>query len=267
MTHKVATRDEWLAARRELLEQEKALTRRSDELARKRQELPWVRVEKKYEFETDEGTKTLAELFDGRSELLVYHLMYGSDWTGACPGCSFLADQLDGAIQHLNAHDITMICVSHAPYEKLAAYKERMGWRFPYVSSSGSDFNFDFHVSFTEEQKQSGEAEYNFQKVDWEQIKDLFTNDPQVVDGAEACGITVEEYVTSEGPGFSAFALEDGVVYRTYSTYAPDFGGWRLPYNQLRDRAPKGGNEEIPIRRHDEYEETFAGSRPRGGRK
>jgi predicted dithiol-disulfide oxidoreductase (DUF899 family) len=256
--NKVGTRAEWVAATKQLQEREAELSKLNDELAQARRELPWVRIDKQYEFETEDGTKTLAELFDGRSELLVYHLMYGPDWEGACPGCTFLADQLDGSVQHLNEHDITMICISHAPYEKLAAYKERMGWRFPYVSSYGSDFNFDFGVSFTEEQKQSGEAEYNFQKADWEQVREMMENDPQVVEGAEACGISIEEYVTTEGPGFSAFALEDGVVYRTYSSYAPDFGGWRLPYNQLRDRAPKGGDESIPIRRLDEYGRTFA---------
>jgi predicted dithiol-disulfide oxidoreductase (DUF899 family) len=263
--HETGTREQWVSARKKLIDREAELAKLNDELTQLRRELPWVPIDKEYEFETEEGTKTLAELFDGRSELLVYHLMFGPDWTGACPGCSFLADQLDGPILHLNAHDVTMVCVSHAPYEKLAAYKERMGWRFPYVSSFGSDFNFDFGVSFTEEQRRNG-AEYNFQKVDFEQVREQLAGDPQVVEGAAACGIDVEEYVTSEAPGLSAFELEDGVVYHTYSSYAPDFGGYRLHYNQLRDRAPKGGNEEILIRRHDEYEETFAGNRPRGGR-
>src|SRR2546428_4210427 len=158
--HKVGTRDEWLAARLELLEREKELTRRSDELARQRQELPWVRVDKEYAFETDEGTRTLAELFDGRSQLLVYHLMYGPDDTAACPGCSYTADSLDGAVVHLEHRGVTFLSASRAPREKLDAYKRRMGWSFPWVSSFGSDFNLDFAV-FTEEQRRTG-AGFNF---------------------------------------------------------------------------------------------------------
>ena len=158
--HRTGTRDEWLAARRQLLEEEKDLTRRSDELARQRRELPWVRVSKEYVFATDDGTRTLAELFDGRSQLLVYHLMFGPDDEAACPGCSFYADHLDGSVAHLNQHDVTLLCASRAPLEKLRAYKRRMGWSFPWVSSHENDFNLDFAL-FTEEERRSGTG-YNF---------------------------------------------------------------------------------------------------------
>ncbi len=163
--HKVGTREEWLAARVELLEREKELTRRSDELARQRLELPWVPVEEEYSFETEDDTKTLAELFDGRSQLLVYHFMFGPQYTAGCPICSAAADTFDGAIVHLNHRDVTFLCVSRAPLEKLQAYKRRMGWGFPWASSLGSDFNFDFGVSFTEEQQREG-FEYNYRSID-----------------------------------------------------------------------------------------------------
>lgn len=162
--HKVTTRDEWLLARRELLEQEKELTRRSDELARRRLELPWVRIDKEYTFETGEGTKTLAELFDGRSQLMVYHFMFGPDWDQGCPSCTLSADGFDGQMVHLNQRDVTMVCVSRGPLEKLDAYKRRMGWEFDWVSSLGSDFNFDFGVSFTDEQRADG-VDYNFAPI------------------------------------------------------------------------------------------------------
>jgi predicted dithiol-disulfide oxidoreductase (DUF899 family) len=237
--HRVGTREEWLAARRELLEREKELTRRSDEVARQRRELPWVRVDKPYSFETDEGTKTLAELFEGRSQLLVYHFMFGPDWTEGCPGCSFMADHLDGPIVHLNQREVTMLCVSRAPLAKLQAYKRRMGWTFPWVSSLGGDFNFDFGVSFTEEQQADG-PEYNFRSV-----------------GDDA------RYRSEELPGLSAFALEDGVVYHTYSCYARGLDALLGAY-QLLDRAPKGRDEGDPpqdwIRRHDDYEDAAAGT-------
>jgi predicted dithiol-disulfide oxidoreductase (DUF899 family) len=235
--HTVGTREEWRAASRELLEQEKELTRRSDELARQRQELPWVRVDKEYTFETDKGTRTLKELFDGRSQLLVYHFMFGPDWSAGCEGCSLLAEHLDGPMVHLNRRDVTLLCVSRAPLEKLNAYKRRMGWKFPWVSSLGSDFNFDFGVSFTEEQRANG-AEYNFR---WEEGREL--ND--------------------ELPGMSAFALEDDVVYHTYSSYARG-GEPLMGIYQLLDRAPKGRDEDdLPhpqdwVRRHDEYEDAAA---------
>ena len=253
--HKVGTREEWLAARKELLQREKELTRRSDELTRERRELPWVPVEKEYRFETDGGTKTLAELFEGRSQLLVYHLMFGPDWTAACPGCTGLADHLDGALIHLNQQDVTMLCVSHAPLEKLQAYKRRMGWTFPYVSSFGSDFNVDFGVSFTEEQLKEGAAEYNFERVDFaELIQELGAIDSLQQDAA-SCGTDLAGYVTTEGPGLSAFALEDGVVYHTYSCYAPE-SNFIVGAAQLLARTPKGANDDGPTRRHDEYDDA-----------
>jgi predicted dithiol-disulfide oxidoreductase (DUF899 family) len=243
---KVGTRDEWLAARLELLEREKELTRLSDDLARRRRELPWVRVEKEYEFQTDEGTKTLPELFDGRSQLLVYHLMYGPDDEAACPGCSFYVDHLDGSLVHLAHHDVTLVCASRAPLEKLRAYKRRMGWRFPWVSSHGSDFNLDFTL-FTEEQRRTG-AGYNFGSPRRAELR-IAPADP---DGDEPMAL-------------SAFALEDGVVYHTYSCYDRGTdalnGTW-----QLLDRTPKGrfrAPSEADAQggwpgRHDEYEDTPA---------
>ena len=252
--HKIGTREEWLAARRALLEREKDLTRLSDELVEERRELPWVRVDKDYTFETEEGTKTLAELFDGRSQLLVYHLMFGPEWTAACPGCSGLADHLDATLPHLNAHDVTMICISHAPFEKLQAYKRRMGWKFPYVSSFGSDFNFDFGVSFTEEQRRTG-AEYNFEQVDFAKVLEEFGDSESMAAAAASCGTDLAGYVTTEGPGLSAFALSDGVVYHTYSSYAPE-SNFMVFSGQLLERAPKGTDDDVPTRRHDEYEDA-----------
>jgi predicted dithiol-disulfide oxidoreductase (DUF899 family) len=238
--HKVGTREEWQAAREELLEREKELTHRGDELARQRQELPWVPIEKDYSFETGEGTKTLAELFDRRSQLLVYHFMFGPAYTAGCPVCSSAADTFDGAVEHLKARDVTFLCISRAPLEKLEAYKRRMGWKFPWVSSQGTDFNFDFNVSATEEQLATF----------------LQGNVPPVVAKlAAACGTDPAGYMT-EQPGLSAFALSDGVVYHTYSTYARGLEPLMGFYPML-DRVPKGRNEgdsqEFWIRRHDEY--------------
>jgi predicted dithiol-disulfide oxidoreductase (DUF899 family) len=237
---KVGTREEWLAAREELLKQEKELTRRSDELARRRLELPWVPIEKDYSFDTDDGTKTLAELFEGRSQLLVYHFMFGPAYEAGCPVCSSGADTFDGAVQHLNARDVTFLCISRGPLEKLQGYKRRMGWRFPWVSSQGTDFNFDFHVSHTEEQ-----------------LAPFLEGDlpPVVAFMATACGTDPAGYV-AEAPGLSAFALSDGVVYHTYSTYARGLE-IMLGFYPLLDRVPKGrdeeGSTEFWIRRHDEY--------------
>ena len=253
--HRVGTREEWLAARRALLAEEKELTRRSDELARKRRELPLVRVEKEYEFETEDGTKTLAELFDGRSQLLVYHFMFGPAYDAGCPTCSSGADTFDGAVVHLNARDVTFLCASRAPLEKLQAYKRRMGWSFPWVSSLGSDFNFDFGVSVTEEQ-QRGEVEYNYRSIRPTAILEAGVDNAEFQALAAAVGTDLQGYLT-ELPGLSAFALEDGVVYHTYSTYARG-GEFVLGYYPFLDRAPKGRNEGDPpenwIRRHDEYE-------------
>jgi len=242
---KIGTREEWLRARNELLEREKELTRRSDELARQRRELPWVRVEEEYTFETDDGTKTLGELFDGRSQLLVYHFMFGPEYTAGCPTCSAGADTFNGAVPHLKARDVTFLCVSRAPLERLQAYKRRMGWTFPWVSSAGTEFNFDFDVSHTEEQLAA------FLKGDVP---------PVVAQLAAACGTDPAGYL-AEGPGLSAFVLSDGVVYHTYSSYARGLE-IMLGFYPLLDRVPKGRNEgdstEFWIRRHDEYEDARA---------
>jgi predicted dithiol-disulfide oxidoreductase (DUF899 family) len=260
--HKVGTRDEWLAARMELLEHEKELTRRSDELARQRQELPWVRVEKEYGFETEQGAKNLAELFDGRSQLLVYHFMFGPEYTAGCPSCSAIADGFDGFVIHLEHHDVTMLCVSRAPLETLQAYKRRMGWRFPWVSSLGNDFNFDFDVSFTEEQQREA-VTYNYRSQDFTPV--LEASSGPVAEQAAATGTSPAQYLRA-APGMSAFALAEGVVYHTYSAYARGLDGlWGL-YPWL-DRTPKGRNEgdppELWMRRHDEYENAPPGGLPR----
>jgi predicted dithiol-disulfide oxidoreductase (DUF899 family) len=250
--HETATREEWLTARKELLEREKDLTRRSDEVARQRQALPWVRVDKEYTFETDEGTKTLAELFDGRSQLVVYHFMFGPEYTrGGCPTCSSMADSFDGLLPHLNNHDVTFLAISRAPLEQLQAYKRRMGWQFPWVSSSGSDFNFDFGVSFTREQQQGGSIEYNYRSFDPAPL--LEAGGGPVAQNAAATGTDVAGY-TRQAPGTSAFTLEDGAVYHTYSAFARGVE-FLMPYYPVLDRAPKGRNEggELWMRRHDEY--------------
>jgi predicted dithiol-disulfide oxidoreductase (DUF899 family) len=249
-THKTGTRDEWLAARLDLLEAEKELTRRSDELARRRQELPWVRVEKAYRFETDEGSASLADLFRGRSQLLVYHFMFGPDYKAGCPSCSSIADAFDGFVVHLANHDITLSAVSRAPLAKLQAYKQRMGWSFPWASSHDGDFNFDFNVSITEEQQRKGGVEYNYRRgghaLDATQIP------VPVAQFAAMCGTDAPTYMRDR-PGMSAFVREDGVVYHTYSTYARGLDGLWGMYQWL-DRAPKGRNEAgIWWRRHDEY--------------
>jgi predicted dithiol-disulfide oxidoreductase (DUF899 family) len=249
-THKTGTREEWLAARLELLKAEKELTRRSDELARRRQELPWVRIDKEYRFETDEGSASLRDLFRGRSQLLVYHFMFGPDYTAGCPACSSIADGFGGSVVHLANHDVTLMAVSRAPLAKLQAYKRRMGWTFPWASSFGSDFNADFGVRFTEEQQRKGGGEYNFQREDaWPKPGD---DVGEVAGIAASTGTDVATY-TRERPGMSAFALEDGVVYHAYSAYARGVDGLWSMYQWL-DRAPRGRNETgIWFRRHDEY--------------
>jgi predicted dithiol-disulfide oxidoreductase (DUF899 family) len=256
--HRVGTRDEWLAAREELLEREKELTRRSDELARERRELPWVRVDKEYSFETDAGTKTLAELFEGRSQLLVYHFMFGPEYTAGCPTCSAGADTFDGAVPHFNARDVTFLCVSRAPLEQLRAYKERMGWSFRWVSSAESDFNFDLGVSFTREQQREG-IEYNYRSFDPMPLLEAAAGTP-FEELAAMTGTDPAGYMT-EAPGLSAFALEDGVVYHTYSTYARGLE-FVLGFYPFLDRVPKGRNEgdppELWIRRRGEYEDATA---------
>jgi predicted dithiol-disulfide oxidoreductase (DUF899 family) len=237
----VGTREQWLTARRELLEREKELTRRSDELARERQELPWVPVDEPYSFATDDGPKTLAELFDGRSQLLVYHLMFGPEDSEPCIGCSFTADNLDGAGFHLEHHDVTFVAVSRAPLEKLNAYQRRSGWRFPWVSAFGTDFNLDFSV-FTEEERRTGTG-FNFGT-------------------ARNAHLDLRD---TELHGLSAFALEDGAVYHTYSCYDRGTDGLNGTF-QLLDRAPKGrhaGSDGWPLRRADEEPATaLAGRSP-----
>lgn len=249
--HITGTRDEWLAARLELLEAEKALTRQSDELARRRQQLPWVRVDKAYRFETDEGSASLADLFRGRSQLLVYHFMFGPDYKAGCPSCSAIADGFDGLAVHLANHDVALAAVSRAPLAKLQAYKQRMGWTFPWASSLGSDFNFDVNVSFTEAQQREGSVEYNYQRGG--HAMDATPAPEPVVQFAATCGTDAPTY-SRDRPGMSAFVLEDGVVYHTYSTYARGLDGLWGMYQWL-DRAPLGRNETgVWWRRHDEYE-------------
>jgi predicted dithiol-disulfide oxidoreductase (DUF899 family) len=249
--HKTGTREEWLAARLELLEAEKALTRRSDELAQQRQELPWVRVEKEYRFETDDGTASLADLFRGRSQLVIYHFMFGADYAAGCPSCSAIADGFDGSVVHLANHDVTLCAVSRAPIAQLEAYKRRMGWSFPWPSSFGSDFNHDFQAAVTEDEWRSGAVEYNFRRSD---LRPPTAQDSAGLDEF-ASSVVGTDWATyrREGPGVSAFALDDGVVYHTYSAYARGLDGLWGMYQWL-DRAPLGRNEDgFWWHRHDEY--------------
>ena len=242
--HRIATREEWQAEREELLKLEKEHTRRGDELARMRRELPWVKVENDYRLDTDDGPKALVELFDGRSQLLVYHFMFGPSYEAGCPVCSSMADGVNGLLPHLHARDATLLFVSQAPLEKLRAYKERMGWRMPWASSANSDFNFDSGASYTEDQAQSalGEGE----------------PPPVLRQMAESTGTDVVGYI-SQGPAFSAFTLSDGAVYHTYSTQARGLE-FLMGYYPILDRAPRGRDEGDPsghwLRRHDEYGEA-----------
>ncbi len=242
--HKIGRREEWQAAREELLRREKEHTRMGDELARQRRELPWVRVEKEYRFETDEGSRSLAELFDGRSQLLVYHFMFGPSYEAGCPVCSSSADAVNGVLPHLRARDATMLYVSRAPLETLQAYKRRMGWGFPWASSADSDFNFDFGASYTDAQVR-------------EHMGPMLEGEPPPVlrQMAAATGTDVAGYL-AEVPGFSAFVLADGAVYHTYSTHARGLE-FLMGYYPILDRAPKGrdeaGSSEFWLRRHDEY--------------
>ena len=249
-THPTGTREQWLAARRALLDAEKAYTRHGDELAQQRQALPWVRVDKAYRFDTDEGSASLAELFKGRSQLLVYHFMFGPDYKAGCPSCSSIADGFDGFAVHLAHHDVMLMAVSRAPLDKLQAYKQRMGWTFPWASSASGDFNFDFNVSFTETQQREGTLEYNYARNS--HAMDVSPAPAPVAQFAATCGTDAATY-SRDRPGMSAFVLEDGVVYHTYSTYARGVDGLWGMYQWL-DRAPKGRNETgIWWRRHDEY--------------
>jgi len=251
--HRTGTRDEWLNERLQLLKDEKELTRRSDELARRRQELPWVRLDKEYRFQTDDGPTTLAGLFRGNSQLLVYHFMFGADYSAGCPSCSAIADGFNGIEAHLAHHDVTLYAVSRAPIEKLQSYKKRMGWTFPWASSFGSDFNLDFQAGCTIEQQRSGNMEYNFSPRDT--VASLAVADESWArDIASGCGTDWATYIR-ELPGVSAFVLNDGVVYHTYSAYARGVDGLWGMYQWL-DRAPLGRNEsELGLwwKRHDEY--------------
>src|SRR6516162_4848516 len=249
-THITATPDKWLEARLDLLAAEKDLTRRSDEVAQLRQRLPWVRVDKTYAFDTEQGVASLADLFRGRSQLLVYHFMFGPDYKAGCPSCSSIADGFNGFFVHLANHDVMLWAVSRAPLAKLRAYKQRMGWTFPWASSHGSDFNADFSVRFTEEQQRQGGIEYNYRHEAAWQLRD---GEGPVARMAAMTGTDVATY-TRERPGMSAFVLEDGVVYHTYSTYARGLDGLWGMYQWL-DRAPKGRNETgVWWRHHDEYD-------------
>ena len=252
--HMTGTREAWLAARLELLQAEKELTHRSDELAQRRQQLPWVRMDKPYRFDTDEGSASLADLFRGRSQLLIYHFMFGPDYTAGCPSCSMIADGFNGFAVHLANHDVMLWAVSRAPLAKLQAYKQRMGWTFPWASSAPSDFNADFNVWFTEEQQRNGAIDYNYRR------ESRFVCRPAEEGGGEGagarfaamCGTDPATY-QRDRPGMSAFAREDGVVYHTYSTYARGVDGIWGAYHWL-DRAPKGRNETgVWWRRNDEY--------------
>ena len=245
-THRVATRDEWQAERADLLEREKAHTRMGDELARQRQSLPWVRIEKDYTLQTPDGPQTLAELFDGRSQLLIYHFMFGPSYEAGCPVNSSIADTFDSLIPHLSARDVTLIAVSGAPIEKLEAYRERMGWKFNWASSYGSDFNTD--VGFSSSPEQTREA-----------IAPILDQLPPVAfRNAKEAGTDIYGYLT-ELFGFTAFGLEDGVVYQTYSTTGRGVE-FLMPYYAFLDHAPKGRDEDgeegwqLWIRRHDEYD-------------
>jgi predicted dithiol-disulfide oxidoreductase (DUF899 family) len=239
--HKVGTREEWKAAVDAVREREQELGKLDEQIAKQRQDVPWVRVDKEYTFDTEDGRKTLPELFDGRSQLLIYQLMFGPTYEAACPGCTGLADHFDGALPHVNARDITLIAISRAPIEKLNAYKRRMGWKFPYVSSFGSDFNFDFNFSFADGEMASGELKKMVDEADdW------------LKDWADNVGTDLTHGM-AESPGWNVFKLEDGVVYHTYSRTAPDRFLLAPFYDQLLDQVPDGRGADFPLRRHDEY--------------
>jgi predicted dithiol-disulfide oxidoreductase (DUF899 family) len=236
-THKVATRDEWLKARKALLAKEKEHTHQRDALTRERMALPWVRVDKDYVFDAPGGTRTLADLFDGRTQLLVYHLMFGPTWEAACPNCAYVMDHVDGALPHLNHRDVSFVAISRAPLARIETFKKRMGWKFDWVSAANTDFNFDYHVSFTCEQIESGQVEYNFEKLD-----------------------AIPE---EEAPGYSVFAKDAaGNVFHTYSTYARGLDALVGTY-QFLDLVPKGRDEEglkhamAWVRYHDQYDKNY----------
>ncbi|MBI1425364.1 MAG: DUF899 domain-containing protein [Gammaproteobacteria bacterium] len=251
--HTTGTRKEWLAARLELLKAEKELTHRGDELARQRQALPWVPIDKAYRFDTEAGQMSLGDLFQGRSQLLVYHFMFGPDYTAGCPHCSAIADGFNGFVSHLANHDVMLWAISRAPLAKLQAYKQRMGWQFPWASSSNSDFNTDFNVWFSEAQQRDGGIEYNYRREPAAAPSQRGEQGP-VGQIAELAGTDAATFLR-ERPGMSAFVLDHGKVYHTYSTYARGLDGlWGL--YQWLDRAPRGRNETgMWMRRHDEYDQ------------
>ena len=256
--HATGTRKEWLAARLDLLDAEKELTRRSDELARRRQALPWVRIDKAYRFETDAGSASLADLFRGRSQLLVYHFMFGPEFTAGCPSCSMIADGFNGFAVHLANHDVTLQAVSRAALPKLLAYRKRMGWTFPWASSFGGDFNADFNASLSPEQQRDGNFEYNYRRGTPAPAREPpagnTAGEPESP-GAQGAAMTGTDVLTfmRERPGMSAFVLDGGNVYHTYSTFARGLDGLWGSYQWL-DRAPLGRNEKsMWWRRHDEY--------------
>ncbi|KWV58388.1 thioredoxin [Bradyrhizobium macuxiense] len=254
-SHQIGTREQWLAARLDLLQAEKDLTRRSDALARQRQALPWVRIDKDYRFDTDNGSASLADLFRGRSQLLIYHFMFGPDYAAGCPSCSMIADGFNGFAVHLAHHDVMLSAVSRAPLPKLQAYKQRMGWTFPWASSSPSDFNADFNVCFTEDQQGTG-IDYNYRREPPFVRRDepLGGEAPRSRSHSAMCGTDRATFLR-ERPGMSAFVREDGAIYHTYSAYGRGLDGIWGMYPWL-DRAPKGRNETGGAwwRRHDEYD-------------
>jgi predicted dithiol-disulfide oxidoreductase (DUF899 family) len=261
--HKITSREEWLRARQELLKAEKEYTRRGDELARQRQELPWVRIDKKYQFDTEKGKAFLGDLFNGRSQLAVYHFMFGPAYTAGCPACSATADSFNGVLPHLEARDVTMICISRAPIEKLLAYRRRMGWSFNWASSHESDFNFDFGVSATDSAHDTASPLVANELVALRMLGDKQFRDnlPPVVGlNADASGTDVPGYL-SEGHGFSVFTREDGIIYQSYSTYTRGTE-FLMGYYAILDRTPKGRDEDGAmgpwLRRHDEYGKAMA---------
>lgn len=260
--HKVVSPEEWLAARVELLKAEKELTRLSDEVARKRQALPWVRLDKEYQLDTDEGKVPLVDLFQGRSQLLIYHFMFGPDYAAGCPSCSSIADSFNGVWTHLANHDVMFWAVSRAPRQKLETYKQRMGWTFPWASSFESDFNFDMNVSFTKEQQRTGNVKYNYDNGNIvSRQNDIAPTDAAPEEGKKIAASTGTDWATytQEAPGMSAFVLKDGVIYHTYSAFARGLDVLWNVYQWL-DRAPFGRNESGAwMRRHDEYDSKSPG--------
>ena len=256
-THITGTREEWLSARLALLNAEKELTRRSDAVTQQRQQLPWVRIDKEYRFQTEEGSATLTDLFRKRSQLLIYHFMFGPDYKAGCPSCSSIADGFNGIAVHLENHDVGLIAVSRAPLPQLQAFKQRMGWSFPWVSSSGNSFNTDFRVHFTPEEQNSG-IEYNYRQaaptpeIVPTKMSEWSDSDDPVAQIAATTGTEIPTYLR-DLPGMSAFVLDDGFVYHTYSTYARGLDGLWGMYQWL-DRAPLGRNEQgFWWRHHDSY--------------